>query len=230
MAETQSNQQGNAPTLQYPSRTIIITGERVARMLQASVRVSRIEQRFVQLSMAKPQQSTAARKAIDRFNQACTQLEQELGHIENEMEAASRAGQDRRSNSGKSEPRRENRQTLSRDQGKANGNPQKTPSPDKQTPPAKQPQANGQKTQQGKQASDNSQLPEGQRLTKRQKREAREAAGATAANTATAATAKPSADAVGAVVQKAQEPAQQSTTDQQPATPPNAAPAALASL
>lgn len=231
MADTQTNQQGNTPLFQYPSRTIVITGERVARMVQAAVRVSRIEQRFVQLSMARPAQSDAARRAMERFNQASNQLESELTQIEKEMESASRAGQERRgsSSAGGKVQRTEKRPTLTRDQGKPNGNgqQQKPTSNAQQKPQQDSTKASAKNpSSQGKQTAGNEQSQGGQQLTKRQQREAR-AAGASVEKPATDAAAAPVPTEV------PQAPSQQAPDNHastQPAATPTAAPAALASL
>lgn len=102
-ANTQSNQFN--PNL--PSRTITITGESSARMVQNTVRISRLEQRSIQIAMATPAIRDAGRRAMDRLQAALSALESELTQVEKEIEATNRNSNQRRSN-------RVQRPTLSR--------------------------------------------------------------------------------------------------------------------
>lgn len=123
MADNQNQQ----PTFQFPTRNIIITGERVARMTTATVRVSRLDQRLVQMSMASaPAARDAVSQASDRYNQAFSQFEAALKQIESDLENSNRSNQRRRS--GNPSDSSGKRPTLSRDQSsrdaKANGSSQ----------------------------------------------------------------------------------------------------------
>ena len=89
-------EKSNQPNITLPQRTITITGEYSARMCQNTVRVSRIEQRAIQIAMAPPAIRDAGRRAMDRFAQATAQFESELAQIERELEASSRGGSRRR--------------------------------------------------------------------------------------------------------------------------------------
>lgn len=102
-ASTQSNQFN--PNL--PTRNITITGESSARMVQNTVRISRLEQRSIQIAMATPAVRDAGRRAMDRLQAALSALESELTQVEKEIEATNRNSSQRRA------PRAE-RPTLSR--------------------------------------------------------------------------------------------------------------------
>lgn len=91
-ANTQSNQFN--PNL--PTRTITITGESSARMVQNTVRISRLEQRSIQIAMATPAVRDAGRRAMDRLQAALSALESELTQVEKEIEATNRNGNQRR--------------------------------------------------------------------------------------------------------------------------------------
>ncbi len=114
MAEKSSNQ----PNITLPQRTITITGEYSARMVQNTVRVSRIEQRAIQIAMAPPAIRDAGRRAMDRFAQATSQFESELAQIEKELEASGRNSNRRRTNG--QERRDDQRQPLTRNNSAAN--------------------------------------------------------------------------------------------------------------
>lgn len=128
MADT-PNQPGQfAPNL--PQKKITITGESSARMFQNTVRVSRLEQRSIQLAMAPAAVRDAGRRVMDRMHTALSAFEAELAAIEKDIEATGR------SNGQRNGPRQQ-RQTLSRNDkapnnaqgkpqaGQANGKPGK---------------------------------------------------------------------------------------------------------
>lgn len=110
-------EKSNQPNITLPQRTITITGEYSARMCQNTVRVSRIEQRAIQIAMAPPAIRDAGRRAMDRFAQATAQFESELAQIERELEASSRGGNRRRN--GAQARGNEQRQNQGRDNAAA---------------------------------------------------------------------------------------------------------------
>lgn len=93
MADTpiQTNNQPQ-PIISFPTRNITITGEYSARMVQSAVRVSRLEQRAIQLAMAPPHVRDAGRRAMDRLHAAQNAYESELADIEKQIAATSRNG------------------------------------------------------------------------------------------------------------------------------------------
>lgn len=97
MAETQMT---NQPS--YPQRVIYITGERVARLTKDAIRVSRIEQRLLQLNMSNSSQHS---NTVDRVNEAFTRafstFEAELKSIEKEMAITGRNDNQRTRTKGK---------------------------------------------------------------------------------------------------------------------------------
>lgn len=99
--------QPNQFNLNLPTRTITITGESSARMVQNTVRISRLEQRSIQLAMATPAIRDAGRRAMDRLHAAQNAFELELANVEKEIEATNRSNSQRR-------PARAQRPTLSR--------------------------------------------------------------------------------------------------------------------
>jgi hypothetical protein len=107
MADTPN--QTNHFNLNLPTRNITITGESSARMVQNALRVSRLEQRSIQIAMAAPAIRDAGRRAMERLQTAQKAFEAELAQVEKEIEATSRSGGQRRNN-------RPERQTLSRNQ------------------------------------------------------------------------------------------------------------------
>ncbi|MPQ69423.1 hypothetical protein [Pseudomonas sp. MWU12-2323] len=115
MADNQNQQ----PSFQFPTRSIIITGERVARMTTATVRVSRIDQRIVQMSMGtSPATRDTVRRASDDYNQAFAMFEASLKELEKVLDGTNKPNKERR----REERRRDNqsdssdkRPTLSRD-------------------------------------------------------------------------------------------------------------------
>jgi len=93
MTETQSKQ----PQINYPTRTILVTGERVAMMTQMTVRVSRAEQRLVNLSMSgAPTTRDAVRRASERLLRAMHAFDDEIKEVSDELEAAGRTSNQRR--------------------------------------------------------------------------------------------------------------------------------------
>lgn len=114
-------EKSNQPNITLPQRTITITGEYSARMCQNTVRVSRIEQRAIQIAMAPPAIRDAGRRAMDRFAQATAQFESELAQIERDLEASSRGGNRRRN--GAQARNNDQRQNQGRDNNGASGAP-----------------------------------------------------------------------------------------------------------
>lgn len=117
MADT-PNQPGQfAPNL--PQKKITITGESSARMFQNTVRVSRLEQRSIQLAMAPAAVRDAGRRVMDRMHSALSAFEAELAAIEKDIEATGRSN-------GQRNGQRPQRQTLTRND-KAPNNAQSKP-------------------------------------------------------------------------------------------------------
>lgn len=118
MADT-PNQPGQfAPNL--PQKKITITGESSARMFQNTVRVSRLEQRSIQLAMAPAAVRDAGRRVMDRMHSALSAFEAELAAIEKDIEATGRSN-------GQRNGQRPQRQTLTRNDkapNNAQGKPQ----------------------------------------------------------------------------------------------------------
>lgn len=94
MAENQASQP-HQPNFSLPTRSLTITGERVGQMFQASVQVSRIEQRMIQASLSSSASvRDGAKRGSDRFHRAITALLAELKEVEKDMEGK-RQGTDR---------------------------------------------------------------------------------------------------------------------------------------
>jgi hypothetical protein len=131
MADTQQQQ----PSIQLPTRVITITGERVARLTSTTIRVSRIEQKFLNMSMSTaPRVRDAVGRVSDRYNQAFARFEAELKEIEGDLENSNRDGNNggRRGNQSDRGNQRPagNKGQVSRDaktagQSQANNNPGK---------------------------------------------------------------------------------------------------------
>lgn len=93
MADNQSKQ----PQINYPTRTIMVTGERVAVMTQMTVRVSRAEQRLVNLSMSgSPATRDSVKRASERLQRAMNAFDDEIKAVTDELEAAGRKSNQRR--------------------------------------------------------------------------------------------------------------------------------------
>lgn len=117
----------NQPNITLPQRTITITGEHSARMVQNTVRVSRIEQRAIQIAMAPPAIRDAGRRAMDRFAQATSQFEAELAQIEKEMEASGRNNNsNRRRNNGQDRSPEQRQPVLRKNSPAGQGQKQNT--------------------------------------------------------------------------------------------------------
>lgn len=202
MADTPNTAQSNTPNFAPPTKTVVITGERVARIFQLTTRVSRMEQRFVGLSMARPAISDKARRAMDRFNHAATQFASEIEQIEKELEAAGRPdaqnaggrgqrGGARRGGGGNTQQQPQKQPAKAKQQKPAGQQQDQRPQPngkDEASPAAKQ---TGNQQQQPK-----SQQPSGQQPRRQQQNQQPGKAADTAAPVAeTAATAAPSAAA-----------------------------------
>ncbi|MBP5947997.1 hypothetical protein [Pseudomonas sp. P9(2020)] len=94
MAENQASQPHQL-NFSLPTRSLTITGERVGLMFQASVQVSRIEQRMIQASLSSSASvRDGAKRGSDRFHRAITALLAELKEVEKDMEGK-RQGTDR---------------------------------------------------------------------------------------------------------------------------------------
>ncbi len=116
MADSQTKPQVQ---INYPTRNIVVTGERVARLTQTAVRVSRLEQRLIQLSMAGSTQiREAIRRTSDSFDRAYSDFEAQLKAIENDLDMAGRSSGQR--TRGKAKPQGTQKQILSRS-GSAKG-------------------------------------------------------------------------------------------------------------
>ncbi|HBO2935029.1 TPA: hypothetical protein L4R50_000023 [Pseudomonas aeruginosa] len=112
----------NQPNINLPQRTITITGEHSARMCQNTVRVSRIEQRAIQIAMAPAAIRDSGRRAMERFAQAINHFEAELSQIERDIEASSRGGNGgKRRRNGEQQRGSEQRQNQGRDNNAAAG-------------------------------------------------------------------------------------------------------------
>lgn len=114
----------NQPNINLPQRTITITGEHSARMCQNTVRVSRIEQRAIQIAMAPPAIRDSGRRAMERFAQAINHFEAELTQIERDIEASSRGGNGgKRRRNGEQQRGNDQRQNQGRDNNPGTGAP-----------------------------------------------------------------------------------------------------------
>jgi hypothetical protein len=99
MAENQASQPHQL-NFSLPTRSLTITGERVGLMFQASVQVSRIEQRMIQASLSSSASvRDGAKRGSDRFHRAITALLAELKEVEKDMEGK-RQGTDRSGRNG----------------------------------------------------------------------------------------------------------------------------------
>lgn len=105
MADTPAQPGQFAPNL--PQKKITITGESSARMFQNTVRISRLEQRSIQIAMAPAHIRDAGRRAMDRLQAALNAFEAEVASIEKDVEATGRDNNKRNS-------QRQQRPTLSR--------------------------------------------------------------------------------------------------------------------
>ncbi|MFL1449126.1 hypothetical protein ACI77O_12095 [Pseudomonas tritici] len=151
MADKPTSHQNNTPSFAPASRTVVITGERVARVVQLATRVSRMEQRFVQLTMARPAIADKARRAMERFHHAANQMESEIGQIEKELEASTRADQPAkpraRNTDRQSDRQGGGRNNKTNDQGQPRNQDSNATGKDNQPPSkAKQPDKQGQQT------------------------------------------------------------------------------------
>lgn len=111
MADNQDQQ----PRFALQTRNITVTGERVARMLTATVRVSQMDQKIVQMSMSNaPNVRDSVSRLSNEYHQAFSQFEDSLRNIEKQLEASRN---DRGRNKGNA-PRADAKPVLSRDPGK----------------------------------------------------------------------------------------------------------------
>ncbi|MCF5374477.1 hypothetical protein [Pseudomonas syringae] len=111
MADNQDQQ----PRFVLPTRTITITGERCARMLSTTVRVSQMDQKLVQMSMSNaPNVRDLVSRAADQYHQAFSHFEETLKNIEKQLENS----RNDRTRSKSKAPRAEAKPVLSRDPGK----------------------------------------------------------------------------------------------------------------
>jgi|AZIJ01.1.fsa_nt_gi hypothetical protein len=101
MAENQNAQ----INMNFPSRNILITSERVARMAQMTIMVSRLDQRLTHLALSGTSQNRASfRKASESFNRIVENLEAELKALDKEIGGSSRGTQRRSRGNGSVQP------------------------------------------------------------------------------------------------------------------------------
>jgi hypothetical protein len=110
-----ADNQNHLANFQFPTRNIIITGERVARMTSTTVRVSRLEQQFLNMSMSTaPKVRDTVSRVSDRYNQAFARFEAELKEIESDLASDNRG--DKRGRQSNQPDRNKSRPAVSRDQ------------------------------------------------------------------------------------------------------------------
>lgn len=182
MAEQQAKHE---PQMSYPTREIIVTGERVATMVHTTILVSRLEQRMLSLSMSGAAEArNVVRRNSQRFMDALNAFEVEMRAIQNEVEQAGRRTGQRRTNR-----QAEAKPVLSRNSGS-------------QSSDAAAPKAQAPKAQQGQQKQSNPGA---------QHRPAREAAQAQANNAAAVPAPETAVEAAASTPVAAPQPAVQAS-------------------